>query len=156
MGRRIISRYIEMPADVKYRDVFLEGMHGEGSLRHPRMDPGKRAKIFAPFAALTGFDAELRKKDIRYVEKRILSEEDYERINLLLQDIKDHLPQKVNVIWFSLCSDPDHDAYRKLGREMQYSGKLLRIDDIFGELVFVDRMIQRKDILDITVENNDE
>ena len=28
--------------------------------RHPPMDPGKRAKIFAPFSALRGFDEELK------------------------------------------------------------------------------------------------
>ncbi|MBR6323015.1 MAG: hypothetical protein IKR59_09110 [Lachnospiraceae bacterium] len=49
-----------MPADFPYRDVFLKGKprHShcdEFLIRHPRMDTGRRAKIFAPFEALRGF-----------------------------------------------------------------------------------------------------
>ena len=33
--------------------------------RHPPMDLGKRAKIFAPFAALKGFDKEIRAAERR-------------------------------------------------------------------------------------------
>ena len=50
---------MEMPPDFKYKDVFLRGRpRHEGldpfSIRHPRMAPAKRAKIFAPFEALKG------------------------------------------------------------------------------------------------------
>ena len=51
-----------MPEDFAYRDVFLKGRprHQKTDpfgIRHPRMDLGKRAKIFAPFDALRGFSA---------------------------------------------------------------------------------------------------
>lgn len=51
-----------MPADFAYRDVFLKGrpQHQKTDpfgIRHPCMDLGKRAKIFAPFDALRGFSA---------------------------------------------------------------------------------------------------
>ena len=51
-----------MPEDFAYRDVYLKGRprHQKTDpfgIRHPSMDPGKRAKIFAPFDALRGFSA---------------------------------------------------------------------------------------------------
>ena len=53
--------FLPMPPDFKYREVFILGkpVHvpsDDFSLRHPAMDPGKRAKIFAPFDALRGFN----------------------------------------------------------------------------------------------------
>ena len=50
----------ELPPDFKYLDVLLQGRprherDDRFSIRHPRMDPAKRAKIFAPFDALRGF-----------------------------------------------------------------------------------------------------
>jgi len=55
---------MSMPEDFPYRDVFLRGrpVHPEGSpfsLRHPSMECGRRAKIFAPFDALKGFGEEI-------------------------------------------------------------------------------------------------
>ena len=49
-----------MPEDFPYRDVWKKGRpRHEGMdlfrIRHPRMDCGRRAKIFAPFDALRGF-----------------------------------------------------------------------------------------------------
>ena len=51
-----------MPADFKYLDVLMKGrpIHRKTDVfyaRHPNMDVGKRAKIFAPFDALRGFSA---------------------------------------------------------------------------------------------------
>lgn len=50
--------------DFRYRNVLLRGRPRHGkydafSIRHPSMDPGRRAKIFAPFDALRGFNAAL-------------------------------------------------------------------------------------------------
>lgn len=43
--------------------------------RRIRMDIGHRAKQFAPFAALKGFEESVRKKEIIYESKKILSED---------------------------------------------------------------------------------
>ncbi len=56
---------VSMPPHFAYREVFLRGRprHPEEdgfSLRHPPMEPGRRAKIFSPFDALRGFSDELR------------------------------------------------------------------------------------------------
>ena len=52
--------YMPMPADFRHRDLFyasrpVHQKFDEFSLRHPKMDTGHRAKIFAPFDALRGF-----------------------------------------------------------------------------------------------------
>lgn len=53
--------------DFKYLDVFLKGRptHGRAdafSVKHPRMAVDRRAKLFAPFAALRGFDEEIARR----------------------------------------------------------------------------------------------
>ena len=53
-----------MPAGFAYREIFLKGKpvhekYDAFSAKHPKMDAGRRAKIFAPFDALRGFDAAL-------------------------------------------------------------------------------------------------
>ena len=55
---------MKMPENFKYRETYLAGRPRHGrfdsfALRHPRMDTGRRAKIFAPFDALKGFEAAL-------------------------------------------------------------------------------------------------
>ncbi len=52
--------YMPMPASFRHRSLFLHGRPRHQKfddfwLRHPPMDPGRRAKIFAPFDALKGF-----------------------------------------------------------------------------------------------------
>ncbi len=44
------------------------------SYKYPRMSNEKRAKIFAPFAALSGYDDALSEKEIIYDIKRVLTD----------------------------------------------------------------------------------
>ena len=58
-----------IPADFRYREVFLKGkpQHDRFDpfrIRHPSMDRGRRAKIFAPFDALRGFREAIAAKDV--------------------------------------------------------------------------------------------
>ena len=57
--------YMPMPEGFRYAELAKAGRpqhkkYDEFWCRHPPMDLGKRAKIFAPFAALRGFDEEIR------------------------------------------------------------------------------------------------
>ena len=57
-----------MPAGFQYEAAFLKGrpLHlwpDNFFARHPRMDLGRRAKIFAPFDALKGFHDALAKEE---------------------------------------------------------------------------------------------
>ena len=53
------------------------------SRRHP-MDVGRRAKQFAPFAALRGLDETIRQQEIIYEPKRDLSEEKKNELDMKL------------------------------------------------------------------------
>ena len=72
--------YMPMPAAFVYRSVFLHGRPRHRKydafwIKHPPMDPGRRAKIFAPFDALRGFTDLIREKDARSLENTVPPEE---------------------------------------------------------------------------------
>ena len=51
------------------------------SRRHPRMSRLNRAKIFAPFAALVGFDERVRRKEVLYVARHRLDADEERALN---------------------------------------------------------------------------
>ena len=60
---------IPMPNGFRYMDVFMKGkpQHVGADLfrsRHPGMELGRRAKIFAPFDARRGFGEAVASKDV--------------------------------------------------------------------------------------------
>ena len=59
----------KVPLSFPYLRVLMQGRpeHREDP-KHPPMDRGHRAKIFAPFDALDGFSAEIKKKDRLFEE----------------------------------------------------------------------------------------
>ena len=70
---------VDVPLDFPYLSAFLQGpphydRYDEFLLRHPHMEPGKRAKIFAPFDALDGYSDAVRSKNVEYVEQIDLNE----------------------------------------------------------------------------------
>ena len=78
--------YMQMPADFIYKDVFLKGkpVHQRFDrfrLRHPTMDCGRRAKIFAPFDALAGFNEAVAAKEVLYEFRRELDDGEKEELN---------------------------------------------------------------------------
>ena len=63
-----------MPDDFPYREVFLKGKpqhdrYDSFMIRHPKLDVGHRAKIFAPFDALRGFGDAIAAWDEMYKEQ---------------------------------------------------------------------------------------
>ena len=64
------EKNIMIPENFPYRELLLKGrpVHERTDafrLRHPAMDPAKRAKIFAPFDALKGFKEAILKEEAR-------------------------------------------------------------------------------------------
>lgn len=79
-----------MPADFRYMDVFTQKRPRHEPfdpfmLKHPQMDPGHRAKIFSPFAALKGFSEIIASKEIQYEPKKELDEEQMDELNRRLE-----------------------------------------------------------------------
>jgi len=75
-----------------YDDIINLPHHKSVTRKH--MPLADRAAQFAPFSALTGYDAAVR-ETARLTEKRIeLDEYEKEKINIVLTDIKNRLKEK--------------------------------------------------------------
>ncbi len=141
-----------MPADFKYREVFLRGRPRHDrldafSLRHPRMDPGKRAKIFAPFDALRGFNFAVSRKEVRYEEKPELSREQERALNGALTLLRTLTGStrlarqnrvRIRVEYFVPCPDPEHEAFGSRGQIRELCGLCRAVDPEVTKTIRVD------------------
>ena len=134
--------YMAMPAGFSYREVFYKGKprhekFDDFSLRHPPMDVGHRAKIFAPFDALKGFNEAVSAKNVRYERRRVLSPEDEEERNRCLEVLhsltvntrvarKNRVP--VSVTYYEPCSDENNEAYGVGGRYLTVTDICWKVD----------------------------
>ncbi len=115
--------YMPMPERFRDRGILEQGKP-EQPIRHPSMDAGHRAKIFAPFAALRGFDQALLSKDVLYVPRLQLNEEEEAEISRRLTILHNltyngrmaraNRP-RATVTWFVPCDDPNNEAYGSRG-----------------------------------------
>ena len=143
-----------MPADFKYREVFLRSRPQHDrcdrfSIRHPKMNVGKRAKIFAPFDALAGFSEAVAAKDVKYVERVELCDEDRTELNRRL-DILRNLTYTgrmaranrvtVRVTYFVPCADKHHEAYASRGQYRTVEGICWNVDAEVTKTILVDKM----------------
>ena len=125
------------------------------SRRHPKMTQLNRAKIFAPFAALTGFDSSVRAKEIQYVPRHILDpEEAYalnEKLNGLYLRTRTGVLARMNRItvkveYFEVCTDINNDAYGRLGLYHTETGILWKVDPVAQAITVGDKVISFSDI----------
>lgn len=127
-----IARYgnlVFMDRPVHTDDVF--------SRRHPKMTLLNRAKIFAPFAALVGFDEHIRSKDVPYERKHELdADEEWElnrRLNILHNlTYNSKLARKnavaVTIEYYIPCTDQSSEAYGIMGLYESVTGIVRRVD----------------------------
>lgn len=156
--------YMTMPAEFPYRDVFLIGkpQHDRFDLfsaKHPKMDVGHRAKIFAPFDALKGFSEAVASKDIRYVEHAELQDEERDELNRRLEILHNLTYNgrmaRQNRVWVSVtyyepCTDVNSEAYGLRGQYRTIIGICRNVDPDITQTVTVDQMrISFEDILKI-------
>ena len=113
-----------MPEDFRYREVFLRGKpqharYDAFGARHPKMETGRRAKIFAPFDALRGFSDALGRQDVPYVERIVLEEDGQRRLDRQLKVLAERTrtgkevrenPVYVKVTHYVPCVDIDNEA----------------------------------------------
>ena len=130
---------VAIPAAVeRYGNIIFESrpVHdGDAfSRRHPPMTRLNRAKLFAPFAALVGFEERVQGKQNRYVSRHELDADEEWALNRALQrlaeDVRLPLPdrQRVRVEYFEICADPESDAYQREGTYQTADGVGLRVD----------------------------
>ena len=152
-----------MPADFRYREVFLKGkpQHDRFDLfraRHPSMDVGRRAKIFSPFDALKGFNEAIASKDILYRDRIELNEDDQNELDRRLQILKGMTYNgrmtranriKVTVVYYVPCADENSEAYDLRGRYHKLTGICWNVDELYGSILVDNTRISFEDILRI-------
>ena len=118
--------------------IFLERPVHNGDLfsrRHPKMS--NRAKIFAPFAALVGFDDRVRRKEISYVSKVELdADEEWElnrRLRILHELTANSKLARINTVdvtveYYAVCTDMENDAYMEKGQYLTVTGRVVKVD----------------------------
>ena len=125
------------------------------SRRHPKMTQLNRAKIFAPFAALTGFDSAVRAKEIQYVPRHILDPEEAYALNEKLNNM--YLKTRtgalarmnritVKVVYFEVCTDVNNDAYGRLGLYHTETGTIWKVDPVAQAITVGETIIPFGDI----------
>ena len=167
-----MTAVMSMPADFKYRDVFLLGRPKHQRFdaywrKHPTMDPGHRAKLFSPFAALAGFDDEIDGKEIIYVSKRVLSEEETDNLSAIYGTLHDLTYNgkaarassvAVTLEYFVICSDPHSEWCGTRGLYKTITGVVMNVDEIYQNIrlatVHGEKVIAFNDISYITIEGN--
>ena len=126
-----------VPVDFPYLNALLLGRPrhtmDDFSFRHPQMDQGKRAKVFAPFDALDGYGESISEKNTVYTDKIILDESEKEELNRRLA-ILHHLTYnsrlaKANrvivtvVVW---------KVDMEVGKTITVNQKMIAFDDILA------------------------
>ena len=119
----------------RYDDVIYR--QHPTSKKHPRMSNMNRAAQFAPFAALTGYEESIE-ETTRITDRRIeLSEYEIEELNAKLNFIQEHIKERpeVTITYFQ------PDERKEGGAYITVTGKVRRIDEVNGVLVFEDEKI---------------
>ena len=141
-GPKITSFSYAVPEAVaRYGNIiFRDGPVHDGdvfSRKHPKMSQLNRAKIFAPFAALVGFDERVRKKEINYVPKHELDADEEWELNHRLYRLhcltaNSRLARAnmvcVSIEYFVVCTDEENDAYLVKGQYKTITGIVLKVD----------------------------
>ena len=117
---------------------------------HPRMSMWNRAAQFAPFAALTGYDAAIQESN-RVTEDWInLEESGNEELNRKMKLILSKLSEQPHVTIEYFVPD----EHKEGGSYQSYTGNIKRIDEYEKTMVMTDgKKIQLKMITNITDNN---
>ena len=114
---------------------------------HNHLSIESRASQFSPFAALTGYDSEV-KETARITDKRIDIDDGLrEMLNAKLNYLNDHIKENPNISITYFVKDPKKDG----GKYLTKQGIIKRIDTVNEIIKFNDNMtISMNDIINIT------
>ena len=143
-----------MPANFRYREVFLKGKPRHDQFdpfraKHPSMNRGHRAKIFAPFDALKGFNEAVSAKDVLYEDRIELNPEDSEELDRRLSILHNLTYNsrmartnrvQVSVTYYQPCQDKEHDAYGMRGQYQTITGICWNVDAEVEQTITIDRI----------------
>ncbi len=123
----------------KYLDI-IDIKHYEPRF-HNRMTIENRSAIFAPFAALTGYEDCINESS-RFVESKI--DLSFDELELLNRKVIDYKNKNIKITYFI------KDKYKSGGIYITITDKIKKIDLITKEIILESReIIKIEDILDI-------
>lgn len=111
---------------------------------HPRMRREERAKLFAPFAALSGHDEAAHQRDKVLVPKIAMTEHSQEGMDRKLQAL--HKGDQVTVTWFVPRKRKDGEC---LGEYCTVTDRVVRLDPFDRMLYLESEIIPFDDLADI-------
>lgn len=114
--------------------------------KHPRMSMYSRSAQFSPFAALTGYEEEVKETARLTSNKKIIDDDLKNNLDIKLQYIENLIKERplIKVTYFI------KDKKKKGGSYNNFSGNIRRIDNIKKELIFINnKKILINDIIDI-------
>ena len=124
-----------------YNDIINNPHHT--SKTRKRMSQSNRAAQFAPFAALTGYDASISEA-ARLTDTKIeLDDKTKEILNMKLSFLKDHIKDRPYVTITYFVPDTKKDG----GSYVDYSGNIRVIDEIKHSIIFTDRTTISIDVI---------
>lgn len=162
-----MAKKANAPINFPYLDVFNRGKprHNDNDdfrIRHPKMDLGKRAKIFSPFDALKGFDEAISSKEELYEPRRELDELQRDELDRRIWILRSLIPNgkaarenriEAAVTYFVPCEDIDNEAYVNLGKYETLTGKVTKVDPELNKCLYIDDTpIRLRDIIAIESE----
>lgn len=116
---------------------------------HPSMSSAERAAQFLPFAALTGYDDEIKETARLTDDRVILSEDAIFLLNMKLAFISENLANRlvVDIIYFK------EDETKSGGSYIHTKGFVKKIDEIENLIIMDDKtLISIDDIIEINIE----
>lgn len=139
--------YFNLNAEEKYKGIIhrTRPCTEDSKIRHPRMPAADRAKIFAPFSALKGYETVIqeRQKEILLISRPLLSEDAMETLSRKLNQLKKGMQMQIT------CFQEDEKA-APLGSIQTHAGTIAFIDPIQKFLILDGIRIYFDDILELS------
>ncbi|MFI3284234.1 MAG: hypothetical protein R3Y57_04040 [Erysipelotrichaceae bacterium] len=113
---------------------------------YPKMSLENRAAQFAPFSAVSGHHESIIEV-ARIVDSKTLVDEDSKAlINQTLTYLQEHKHQQATFIVF------EQDEKKTGGKQIEISGKVKKIDDIYQVIILQDkRIIELENLIEVTL-----
>ena len=127
------------------------------SYKYPRMSSEKRAKIFAPFAALSGYDDALAEKEVIYDIKRVLTDDEYFDLDCKIATIYEKCSNsilardngaEVRILYFKPLADDELH-----GRYIEISGLVTKVRPDKETITILDKEISLRSIYKLEILN---
>lgn len=148
---------LDAKATHKYDDIIhMEyPLKSSDITKHPRMKVEDRAKIFAPFAALKGYEEAITAKQKIIVPRMELSEESKEYLDLQLGKMEQLLAKGQHPIITAVYFHKDKVSDEDGGEYIQFTGMVAKFDKTSRILQIVEKRLRLDDIYRIEGEDLD-